>query len=42
MTSLPADHEIFLAAQQLAPILRKPFGADDLAALITPSKAAAE
>jgi signal transduction histidine kinase len=42
MTSLPADHALFHAAQACAPVLRKPFGAHDLAALITPSSVAAQ
>ncbi len=42
MTSLPADHPLFLKGQTLAPLLRKPFSNDDLVALITPSEAAAE
>lgn len=41
MTSLPIDHEMFRAAQLRAPVLRKPFDADDLAALISPSSVAA-
>lgn len=41
MTSLPTDHEMFRAAQLRAPVLRKPFDADDLAALISPSSVAA-
>ena len=39
MTSLPPDAPLFLEAQKQAPVLRKPFTADDLAALITPTKA---
>ena len=39
MTSLPPDAPLFLRAQKHAPVLRKPFTADDLAALITPPKA---
>ena len=39
MTSLPTDAPLFLTAQKHAPVLRKPFTADDLAALITPPKA---
>ena len=42
MTSLPADHALFRAAQARAPVLRKPFAAQDLAALITPSSVAAQ
>ncbi|MEW9919841.1 PAS-domain containing protein [Marimonas sp. MJW-29] len=42
MTSLPADHALFRAAQQVAPVLRKPFAAEDLAALITPEAVAAQ
>ncbi len=42
MTSLPADHALFLAAQQVAPVLRKPFDAPDLAALIMPRRMAAQ
>ena len=37
MTSLPVDHEMFVNAQRLAPVLRKPFAMHDLALLITPS-----
>ena len=37
MTSLPPDNALFRTGQQLAPVLRKPFTADDLAALITPA-----
>jgi CheY-like chemotaxis protein len=40
MTSLPPDAALFLEAQKHAPVLRKPFSADDLAALITPSQEA--
>ncbi|MCX7557948.1 PAS-domain containing protein [Sulfitobacter sp. F26204] len=42
MTSLPPDHALFRAGQKLAPVLRKPFTAEDLAALITPTQVAAE
>ena len=42
MTSLPSEHETFRAAQTLAPVLRKPFGSDDLAALISPAGMAAQ
>lgn len=42
MTSLPADAPQFLEAQKHAPVLRKPFTPDDLAALISPQKALAE
>jgi signal transduction histidine kinase len=38
MTSLPPDADLFIAAQKHAPLLRKPFTADDLAALILPRK----
>ncbi|MGC1496115.1 MAG: PAS-domain containing protein [Sulfitobacter sp.] len=38
MTSLPVDHPLFLEAQKQAPVLRKPFTTDDLAALITPNE----
>ena len=41
MTSLPADHALFREAETLAPVLRKPFAAEDLAALITPEGVAA-
>ena len=41
MTSLPPDDALFVQAQQQAPILRKPFGVDDLGALIAPTKVAA-
>lgn len=36
MTSLPTDAPLFRHAQQLAPVLRKPFTADDLNVLIRP------
>jgi signal transduction histidine kinase/CheY-like chemotaxis protein len=36
MTSLLPDAPLFLEAQKHAPVLRKPFSADDLVALITP------
>jgi hypothetical protein len=39
MTSLPPDAPLFIEAQKHAPVLRKPFTVDDLAALIAPSKA---
>jgi signal transduction histidine kinase len=39
MTSLPADAPLFLEAQKHAPVLRKPFSTENLAALITPAKA---
>ncbi len=42
MTSLPADHSLFRDAQKLAPVLSKPFGAADLAVLITPASVAAQ
>ena len=38
MTSLPSDAPLFLEAQKHAPVLRKPFTADNLAALITTPK----
>lgn len=38
MTSLPGDHALFVRAQQMAPVLAKPFTQDDLAALIAPSQ----
>lgn len=41
MTSLPPDAPLFLEAQKHAPVLRKPFTAEGLAALITPEKATA-
>ena len=41
MTSLPPDHPLFVEAQTLAPVLRKPFEKDDLQALIAPLKATA-
>ncbi|WP_299027497.1 PAS-domain containing protein [uncultured Sulfitobacter sp.] len=41
MTSLPADAPLFLEAQKHAPVLRKPFTSDDLAALVTPQRGAA-
>ena len=40
MTSLPSDASLFLEAQKHAPVLRKPFTADNLAALITTPKVA--
>ncbi|MDC0135834.1 PAS-domain containing protein [Sulfitobacter sp.] len=40
MTSLPSDAPLFLEAQKHAPVLRKPFTADNLAALITTPKVA--
>lgn len=40
MTSLPRDAPLFLEAQKHAPVLRKPFTAVDLAALINPQKVA--
>ncbi|MDF3415413.1 hybrid sensor histidine kinase/response regulator [Sulfitobacter sp. M57] len=42
MTSLPPDNALFRSGQRLAPVLRKPFTADDLAALITPTREAPE
>ena len=42
MTSLPVDDAQFLAAQTLAPVLRKPFDIKDLTALIAPSELAAQ
>jgi hypothetical protein len=39
MTSLPPDSPMFMEAQKYAPLLRKPFSAEDLAALIAPRKA---
>ncbi|MBB3994403.1 hypothetical protein GGR95_002048 [Sulfitobacter undariae] len=38
MTSLPPDAPLFLEAQKHAPVLRKPFTADDLSALISPTQ----
>lgn len=38
MTSLPTDHALFHTAQTLAPVLRKPFDAGDLAGLMSLSK----
>tara|TARA_R110002110_G_scaffold7951_10_gene40056 strand:+ start:3185 stop:5095 length:1911 start_codon:yes stop_codon:yes gene_type:complete len=38
MTSLPTDHAMFRTAQRLAPVLRKPFSASDLASLIRPGE----
>ena len=40
MTSLPNDDPLFLAATQTAPLLRKPFAAPDLAALLNNQAAA--
>jgi signal transduction histidine kinase len=42
MTSLGPDHDLFRAAQPLAPVLRKPFTAADLLALVAPTKVAAQ
>jgi signal transduction histidine kinase len=42
MTSLPLADPLFETASTLAPVLQKPFVADDLAALITPTPKAAE
>lgn len=42
MTSLPPDHALFREGQLLAPLLRKPFSAPDLEALIAPSCVAAQ
>jgi hypothetical protein len=42
MTSLPADDPLFLEAQTLAPVLRKPFDLTDLIALIAPARMAAQ
>ena len=42
MTSLPGDNALFLEAQTLAPVLRKPFEPDALAALIAPREVAAQ
>ena len=42
MTSLPSDAPLFQEAQKHAPVLRKPFSAQDLEALISPSKVAAQ
>ena len=42
MTSLPPDDAQFLEAQTLAPVLRKPFEAADLTALIAPKEIAAQ
>ncbi|MCX8225164.1 MAG: hybrid sensor histidine kinase/response regulator, partial [Sulfitobacter sp.] len=42
MTSLPVDDALFLKAQTLAPVLRKPFDVDDLTALIAPNGLAAQ
>jgi len=38
MTSLPPDTALFAQAQKHAPVLRKPFTAQELAALITPTQ----
>ena len=40
MTSLPTDHPMFVSAQKLAPVLRKPFEGSNLAQLICPAKEA--
>ena len=42
MTSLPPESPLFLEAQSLAPVLRKPFTVDDISALITPIQDSAE
>jgi len=42
MTSLPPDDALFLTAQKLAPVLRKPFALDDLRSLISPTEVAAQ
>jgi CheY-like chemotaxis protein len=42
MTSLPTDDAMFLKAQTLAPVLRKPFDVGDLTALIAPNGLAAQ
>ncbi len=42
MTSLPTDHPMFTQAQTLAPVLRKPFTAGDLTALIDARQVAAQ
>lgn len=42
MTSLPPDHALFIAAQQHAPVLRKPFTKTALGALISPQPEVAE
>ncbi|WP_417525860.1 PAS-domain containing protein [Marinovum sp.] len=41
MTSLPADHALYRAGTALGPVLRKPFGAEDLAAALGQSRAMA-
>ncbi|MEP1766968.1 MAG: PAS-domain containing protein [Sulfitobacter sp.] len=38
MTSLPSEAPLFLDAQKHAPVLRKPFSRNDLAALISPTQ----
>lgn len=40
MSSLPRDHPLFLEAAQVAPVLAKPFTAEDLAAFLTLALAA--
>ncbi|WP_298968347.1 PAS-domain containing protein [uncultured Roseobacter sp.] len=44
MTSLPVDNPLYQAAQKAAPVLRKPFTPDDIAALFaeTPAQVSAE
>ncbi|WP_299562178.1 PAS-domain containing protein [uncultured Sulfitobacter sp.] len=42
MTSLPTDAALFLDAQKIAPVLRKPFTRDDLGCLITGREVAAQ
>ncbi|MBW4706458.1 PAS-domain containing protein [Roseobacter sp. YSTF-M11] len=37
MTSLPPDHALYIAAQQTAPVLRKPFDSGDLRVLLAPT-----
>lgn len=42
MTSLPPDDPMFIDAQRRAPVLRKPFGQEDLVRLIHPETVAAQ
>lgn len=41
MTSLPADHALYCAGTALGPVLRKPFGAEELATALGQSRAMA-
>ncbi|WP_299956572.1 PAS-domain containing protein [uncultured Roseobacter sp.] len=41
MTSLPADHALYQSAQKIAPLLQKPFTAEDISAVLGPSNSKA-